>query len=88
MLAGIGRAMNIGINFAQEHGNKFDLPVLIMHGRADRLTDPKGSQYLYDQAKSADKSIKLYDGLFHELVNEPEKEMVMQDMLSWMEARI
>lgn len=88
ILAGLGRAMNMGITYAQEHGKNFDLPVLIMHGSADRLTDPQGSQMLYDQAKSTDKSIKMYDGLFHELVNEPEKETVMKDMLSWIEERL
>ncbi len=67
---------------------QFKLPVLILHGTADRLTEPGGSRELERRAASADKTLKLYDGLYHELVNEPEKEQVMQDILEWMDARL
>jgi acylglycerol lipase len=42
--------------------SEFDAPFLVQHGKADRVTDPKLSQMLYDEAKSEDKSIRLYDG--------------------------
>ena len=59
-----------------------------MHGTADRIAAPAGSQSLYDGASSTDKTLKMYDGLFHELVNEPEKEQVLADMTAWMDARV
>lgn len=71
----------------QANMEKFHLPVLIMHGSADRLTDPEGSRELARRADSADKTLHIYDGLYHELINEPEKVKVMEDMLLWMEAR-
>lgn len=64
------------------------LPILIMHGTADRLCDPEGSRILYDQANSSDKTLKLYDGFYHEIFNEPDREQVMADMEAWLAARI
>lgn len=63
------------------------LPVLILHGTADRLTDPAGSQMIYDGVSSADKTLKFYDGLYHEIFNEPEQKQVLADVAAWLEAR-
>ena len=64
------------------------LPLLIMHGDADVLTSPAGSQALYDTAESADKTLKLYPGLYHEIFNEPERDEVLGDMSAWLEAHL
>ncbi|MFE8603551.1 alpha/beta hydrolase [Archangium violaceum] len=63
------------------------LPVLILHGTADKLTSAEGSKELYRRARSTDKTLKLYPGLFHDLVHEPEKETVLTDITAWLEAR-
>ncbi len=63
------------------------LPILIMHGTADRLSDPRGSEILYDRVSSRDKTLKLYDGCYHEIFNEPEREQVLADMEAWLLAR-
>jgi alpha-beta hydrolase superfamily lysophospholipase len=64
------------------------LPILVMHGTADRLGDPEGSRLLYDRAGSKDKTLKLYQGFYHEIFNEPGHEQVLSDMESWLEARL
>jgi len=64
------------------------LPILIMHGSADRLADPRGSKLLYEQAGSEDKTLKIYDGFYHEIFNEPEHREVMADMESWLARHI
>jgi len=64
------------------------LPVLIMHGTADRLSDPRGSQMLYDRLSSKDKTLKLYDGFYHEIFNEPGRKQVFADMEAWLLAHI
>ncbi len=74
--------------FIQSNMHKFDLPVMIMHGTDDRLTDPLGSQQLHQRSSSKDKSLKLWKGLYHEILNEPEQKEVMQMMLDWINARI
>lgn len=64
------------------------LPFLALHGTHDRLTDPDGSRALYAQASSSDKTLKLYDGFFHELLNEPERQTVLDEITAWLDARI
>ena len=63
------------------------LPILIMHGTADRLSDPEGSQLLYDRVGSRDRTLKLYEGFYHEIFNEPEHGQVLADVESWLAAR-
>lgn len=62
------------------------LPVLIVAGSASPLGDSEGSQQLYAQVSSTDKTLKLYDGLMHEIFNEPEREHVFADLLAWLES--
>ena len=66
----------------------FTVPVLIIHGTADKATRPAGSQYFHDHAGSADKTLRLYDGHFHDLLNDVDKEKVMSDVQAWLDARI
>jgi acylglycerol lipase len=64
------------------------LPVFILHGTADKVTKPSGSQMFYDKAGSKDKTLKLYEGHFHDLLNDIGKEQVMADILSWIDKRL
>jgi alpha-beta hydrolase superfamily lysophospholipase len=64
------------------------LPVFILHGTADRVTKPSGSQFFYDTAGSRDKTLKLYDGYYHDPLNDIGKETVMDDITQWIEARL
>jgi acylglycerol lipase len=64
------------------------LPVFIMHGTADKITKPGGSQLFYDTAGSTDKTLKLYDGHVHDLLNDIGKEIVMGDIIAWLNARV
>lgn len=64
------------------------LPILLVQGSQDRLVDPHGAQMLYDTVSSADKTIKIYDGLYHEVFNEPEHAQVLSDVEAWLEARL
>ncbi len=64
------------------------LPVLILHGSADKATKPSGSQLFYDTAGSKDKTLKLYEGHVHDLLNDLGKEEVMADIKAWIEARL
>lgn len=66
---------------------KIDTPLLILHSTADRLSDIKGSKQLYIKATSKDKTLKIYDGFYHELFNEPDKEKVSKDLILWLEAK-
>jgi alpha-beta hydrolase superfamily lysophospholipase len=64
------------------------LPVLILHGTLDKNAKPTGSQLFYDMAGSTDKTLKLYEGSFHDPLNDLDKELVMADIKSWLNARL
>ena len=64
------------------------LPVLILHGTEDKATKPSGSQRFFDNAGSTDKTLKLYEGHFHDLLNDLDKEVVMADIQHWIDERI
>lgn len=66
---------------------RFELPMLVMHGTADRLTPIAGSEMVVERAGSVDKTFKRYDGLFHEILNEPERQQVLDDIADWLDAR-
>ncbi len=66
----------------------FTVPVLIIHGTEDKATRPAGSQYFYDHAGSIDKTLKLYEGHYHDLLNDTDKELVMADILGWVNERL
>lgn len=67
---------------------KITLPVLILHGTEDKATKPSGSQHFYENAGSSDKTLKLYEGHFHDMLNDFDKEIVMADILNWIDERI
>lgn len=66
----------------------FTVPVLIIHGTDDKATRPVGSQYFYDNAGSTDKTLKLYEGHYHDLLADIDKEKVMADIQAWIDERI
>jgi alpha-beta hydrolase superfamily lysophospholipase len=68
--------------------SQIHLPLLVIQGSADRLVDPKGSQMLYGQSSSSDKTLKVYDGFYHEVFNEPGRAQVLGDVQAWLEKQL
>ncbi|KAH1067415.1 hypothetical protein J1N35_032402 [Gossypium stocksii] len=64
------------------------VPFFVLHGTADKVTDPLASQDFYNEASSTFKDIKLYEGFLHDLLFEPEREEIGQDIINWMEKRL
>ena len=62
------------------------VPLLVQVGTGDQLVPARASDLVYERASSQDKTIKHYDGLYHEILNEPEREQVVEDMLAWLDA--
>lgn len=77
-----------GVNGAKKKAGNYRLPCLFLHGRADRIIPYQSSPYIFERISSQDKELKIYDGLYHELIQEPEREMVLGDILNWLEKRI
>jgi alpha-beta hydrolase superfamily lysophospholipase len=69
----------------QTDARRLTLPLLVLHGTGDFVTDPKGSRLLVARAGSADKTLRLYTGLYHEVLSEPEREHVVADLVAWLD---
>ncbi len=67
---------------------KISLPLFILQGSADKIVDPAGAPLLYEKAGSKDKTLKVYEGLYHEVHNEPERDTMFKDMETWLQARV
>lgn len=64
------------------------VPTLIMYGTDDGLCPPRGSVMLSERIGSRDKTLNAYPGLYHEILNEPERDQVLDDLCSWLSARV
>jgi len=71
-----------------EEASRITLPMMILQGGADRLVDPNGARILHDTVGSSDKTLKVYDGLYHEVYNEPERDLVLNDVETWLEGHL
>jgi acylglycerol lipase len=64
------------------------LPFITVQGCEDKIVDPGGAQMLYDGASSKDKTIKIYEGFYHEVFNEPERALVLKDVETWLAGHV
>ncbi|KAL6655630.1 hypothetical protein ACP70R_006456 [Stipagrostis hirtigluma subsp. patula] len=75
-------------SYLQRNLSRVTVPFLVLHGTADTITDPRASQRLYQASMSTNKSIKLYDGYLHDLLFEPERDDIANDIINWLSARL
>lgn len=83
----VAALVRAGDRMEKEFG-RITLPLLILHGTADKATRPDGSQEFFDNAGSADKQLILYEDYAHDLLNDLGRERVMTDIVTWIEARL
>ncbi|MBI5590847.1 MAG: lysophospholipase [Deltaproteobacteria bacterium] len=86
--AGLAAEILKAMQRVSRDAGRITLPILILQGGADRIVSPAGAKALYDAVGSIDKEIKIYDGLYHEVYNEPEHPGVLRDVELWIEARM
>ncbi|WP_240544842.1 alpha/beta hydrolase [Paracoccus sp. AK26] len=68
--------------------SQITVPLLILHGTADRATVCQGSEYLHEHAGSTDKTLRLYEGHYHDLLADLGREEVLSDISQWIDARM
>lgn len=66
---------------------RWTLPTLVLHGTADRITDPHGSRRFVEAIASPDKTLRLVEGAYHELLNDVGREEVRGWILAWLQER-
>jgi len=86
--AHLGAELIRAMNNLTSHMVKIKVPVLIMHGTEDRLSNPESSRMLYQRVNSKDKTLKFYKNFYHEIFNEPEHEKVFKDIEEWLDIRV
>jgi alpha-beta hydrolase superfamily lysophospholipase len=64
------------------------MPVLLLHGGADRLASPSGSQFTYDTIASTDKELRFFPGCYHEIFNEPCRDFVLGTLCRWLDKHL
>ncbi|GAV69888.1 Hydrolase_4 domain-containing protein [Cephalotus follicularis] len=74
-------------SYLQQNLEIVRVPFLVLHGTADTVTDPEASKKLYEEASSTDKTIKLFQGLLHDLLFEPEQEDIVNEISEWLNCR-
>ncbi len=86
---GIGTLLMQRAIYAREQVQHITLPLLLMHGSDDPLTPLSGSQWFYEHAGSTDKTLKVYEGMYHEVHNEtePTRTQMLTDLAEWLSAR-
>jgi len=91
-LRGVGDMLNGGEDLVQSsyrHWPK-DLPLLLIHGTSDRVTDHHASEEFFKKVPATDKVLSLYEGGYHELQNEPDgmKEKLIEECIAWVKERL
>jgi alpha-beta hydrolase superfamily lysophospholipase len=86
--AGIGRALiEVGESMPQRAA-AITAPLLVVHGEQDKLVPVEGSKHLVECVGSTDVHLKVYPALYHEVFNEPEQALVLDDVTAWIEAKL
>jgi alpha-beta hydrolase superfamily lysophospholipase len=76
------------MDMLQKRLSEITLPILIMQGSQDRISDPSSSKILFDGVSSKEKTMKIYEGFYHEIFNDPERQQVFSDMEAWFKAHV
>lgn len=72
----------------QQNAGKFNYPCYILQAGGDLIVDPKATEQFFEGLTAADKTLKLYEGFYHEILNDPGKEDALESIYSWIEKRI
>jgi acylglycerol lipase len=86
--AGVARDFIVHAGTLGADVRRVTLPTLLMWGTADRLCPTSGSEMVAAEIGSEDLTVKRYEGLFHEILNEPEREQVLDDLVAWLDAHV
>jgi acylglycerol lipase len=88
LTAGVGGAMLRAMESFPARLPALRLPLLVMTGTDDKLVKPEGAALVERLAGSEDKTLRTYTGLYHEIFNEPEQDVVLEDLREWLATRL
>jgi acylglycerol lipase len=82
--AGVAREFLLSSETLPHDVQQITIPTILLWGTADRLCPPRGAEAIAANIGSSDFTAKAYDGLFHEIMNEPERDQVLDDIIRWL----
>jgi len=85
--ARLGYEVLQNMKYVQNNFHRFNFASLILHGTGDKITDPQGSQWMFEKIKTEDKTLKIFPGVYHELMMEPEREEILNICIDWISQR-
>ena len=77
----------VAIDSVRRNINRLQVPILLLHGSADRVNDVAGSQEIFERMGVADKTLKIYPGSYHEPHNDLDRNVVLADVMEWLAQR-
>jgi alpha-beta hydrolase superfamily lysophospholipase len=84
----LGTEIAATVDWVQAHAPDLALPCLLLHGSADRLCNPRDSRAFFDRISCPDRERHQYEGCYHEIFNDLDKEVVFADMEAWLDDRL
>lgn len=76
------------IAWVKNHINQLKLPILLTHGEADPIVTPDGSRDIFQRIPTTNKTLNIYPGSYHEPHNDLDAEIVVTDLVNWLDARL
>lgn len=80
----IGEMFIKGVKYLHKNIEKFTVPIIYLHGNSDNIVDVSSSIKMYEKIPSKDKEIKIYEGEYHEMLNDYNKDKIIDDIINWL----
>jgi alpha-beta hydrolase superfamily lysophospholipase len=77
-----------GCGLVKDNISRIKVPTLVMHGKGDGIVDYTTAEWTFNNLSVEDKELKIYDGLYHEIFNEVKKDVVIEDLINWLNKRV
>ena len=81
-------AFIVGCKLVHNNIGNIKVPTLVMHGKEDGIVVSDTANWTYNNLTCVDKTLKMYDGLYHEIFNEVKKDIVINDLLEWLNQKL
>ena len=77
-----------GCGLVKDNIKRINVPTIVMHGKGDGIVEASTAEWTYNNLAVEDKELKIYDGLYHEIFNEIQKDVVIEDLINWLNKRV
>lgn len=77
-----------GTSYALDHMEDYEYPCIIVQGEEDKIVPKSIAENLYKKISSEDKELKIYKDLYHEILNEKSKDIIIGDIIAWLDKRV